>query len=175
MNRMENSDDVMAQIGRGQELAIAGDAEGARHLFAEVWGALEASPEGTRDPLHIVTLAHYMADVQTDPAEELRWDLRALEAADALTDDRAQRHDASLQVAAFYPSLHLNVAAAHLALGHVPEARFHLDRAAEESHHLAEDGYGNTIRGAIARLHHRIDEIAPVIPLGNSERCAEHR
>lgn len=171
---MENSDNVMAQIGRGQELAIAGDAEGARHLFAEVWGALGV-PEGTRDPLHIVTLAHYMADVQTDPAEELRWDLRALEAADALTDDRAQRHDASLQVAAFYPSLHLNVAAAHLALGHVPEARFHLDRATEESHHLAEDGYGNTIRGAIARLHHRIDEIAPVIPLGNSERRAEHR
>jgi hypothetical protein len=88
---MENSDDVTAQIGRGQELAIAGDAEGARHLFAEVWGALEASPEGNRDPLHIVTLAHYMADVQIDPTEELRWDLRALEAADTLTDDRMYR------------------------------------------------------------------------------------
>ncbi|MDV7240600.1 MULTISPECIES: hypothetical protein [Rhodococcus] len=65
---MENSDDVRAQIGRGQELAIAGDAEGARHLFAEVWGALEAFPEGNRDPLHIVTLAHDMADVQRNCA-----------------------------------------------------------------------------------------------------------
>ena len=33
-----------------------------------------------------------MADAQTDPAEELRWDLRALDAADSLTDDRAKEH-----------------------------------------------------------------------------------
>jgi hypothetical protein len=32
-----------------------------------------------------------MADVQIDPTEELRWDLRALEAADTLTDDRMYR------------------------------------------------------------------------------------
>ncbi len=44
------------------------------------------------DALHIVSLAHYMADVQDDPAQELCWDLRALDASDSLTDARAQEH-----------------------------------------------------------------------------------
>jgi hypothetical protein len=124
--------------------------------------------------LHVVTLAHYMADVQTDPAEELRWDLRALAAADSLTDDRARQHHSSLRVAGFYPSLHLNVAAAHHALGQSSEARHHLERAAQSCEHLAEDGYGRMIRGAVARLRAELDAAA-VGPQGQSAHRAQHR
>jgi hypothetical protein len=140
------------------DAAMAGDREGARRIFEEVWDAL---PSGTdRDPLHVVTLAHYAADVQTDPAEELRWDLLALDAAESLTDDRTRQHHASLRVAGFFPSLHLNVAAAHHALGHSAEARHHLDRAAEHCGSLADDGYGRMIRGAVSRLRADLDATA---------------
>ncbi|TQC46836.1 hypothetical protein EEB14_24045 [Rhodococcus sp. WS4] len=152
---MDTPDAVMARIAQGQELAVAGDREGARRIFEEVWDALPSG--GDRDPLHVVTLAHYLADVQTDPAEELRWDLLALDAADSLTDDRVREHHSSLRVAGFYPSLHLNVAAAHHALGHSAEARHHVDRAAENCGSLAEDGYGRMIRGAISRLRADLD------------------
>ncbi|WP_370182737.1 hypothetical protein [Rhodococcus wratislaviensis] len=174
MVRMDTSDAVMARIAQGQELAVAGDREGARRIFEKVWDALAGSGEDTADPLHVVTLAHYMADVQTDPAEELRWDLRALAAADSLTDERAQEHHSSLQVAGFYPSLHLNVAASHHALGQSSEARHHLDRAAQSCEHLAEDGYGRMIRGAVERLRAELDA-ATVGPWGQSECRAQHR
>ncbi|ANS30331.1 hypothetical protein R1CP_28480 [Rhodococcus opacus] len=174
MVRMDTPDAVMARIAQGQELAVAGDREGARRIFEEVWDALAGPGDATPDPLHVVTLAHYLADVQTDPAEELRWDLRALAAADSLTDDRTRQHHSSLRVAGFYPSLHLNVAAAHHALGQSSEARHHLDRAAQSCEHLPENGYGRTIRGAVERLRAELDADA-VGPQGQSEHRAQHR
>ncbi|OUS93670.1 hypothetical protein [Rhodococcus sp. NCIMB 12038] len=170
---MDTPDAVMARIAQGQERAVGGDREGARRIFEEVWDALQGSGDTAPDPLHVVTLAHYMADVQTDPAEELRWDLRALDAADSLTDDRAKEHHSSLSVAGFYPSLHLNVAAARHALGQSIEARHHLDRAAQCCEHLADDGYGRMIRGGIARLRAELN--ATVGPPGQSGRRAQHR
>jgi hypothetical protein len=113
-----------------------------------VWEEISAAP----DALHIVSLAHYMADVQDDPAQELCWDLRALDAADSLTDARAQEHHASLQVAGFYPSLHLNLAADYRKLGRDAEAVEHLTKAEASVGTLADDGYGRMIRGAIERL-----------------------
>ncbi|ELB87561.1 hypothetical protein JOJ86_006693 [Rhodococcus percolatus] len=171
---MDTPDAVMARIAQGQELAVTGDREGARRIFEEVWDALAGPGDDTPDPLHVVTLAHYLADVQTDPAEELRWDLRALAAADSLTDDRARQHHSSLRVAGFYPSLHLNVAAAHHALGQSSEARHHLDRAAQSCEHLPENRYGRTIRGAVERLRAELDADA-VGPQGQSEHRAQHR
>lgn len=171
---MDTPDAVMARIAQGQELAVTGDREGARRIFEEVWDALAGPGDDTPDPLHVVTLAHYLADVQTDPAKELRWDLRALAAADSLTDDRARQHHSSLRVAGFYPSLHLNVAAAHHALGQSSEARHHLDRAAQSCEHLPENRYGRTIRGAVERLRAELDADA-VGPQGQSEHRAQHR
>ena len=174
MVRMDTPDAVMARIAQGQELAVAGDREGARRIFEEVWDALAGAGDATPDPLHVVTLAHYMADVQTDPAEELRWDLRALTAADSLTNHRARQHHSLLQVAGFYPSLHLNVAAAHHALGQSSEARHHLDRATQSCEHLTDNGYGRMIRAAVERLRAELDAEA-VGPQGQSEHRAQHR
>ena len=79
-------DPVMTQIAQAQELASSGNRAGARSAFQKMWEEISAAP----DALHIVSLAHYMADVQDDPAQGLCWDLRALDAADSLTDARAQ-------------------------------------------------------------------------------------
>lgn len=106
-------------------------------------------------PTVAVTLAHYMADVQDDPADELEWDLRALRAADSLTDERAQRHHSSLQVTGIYPSLHLNLAADYVKLGD-DDSRSHLDAAEAVCSALPDDGYGATIRGDVARLRDRL-------------------
>ncbi len=146
-------DPVMADLVAAQTLATSGDRAGARAAFEQIWERL--GPAG--DPLHIVTLAHYLADLQDDPADELAWDLRALEAADGLTDERAQAYHATLAVRGFYPSLHLNLAADLDKLGRHAEACAQLDRAEAALPALSDDGYGRMIRGGIERLRARLD------------------
>lgn len=146
-------DPVMAEIGVAVEAGHAGDRAGARARFDELWARI-----GERgDPLHRCSLAHYAADVQDDPHAELRWDERALAAADELTDDRARAHHASLQVAGFYPSLHLNLADVHRRLGDDTAARHHLGLARDHTGALADDGYGRTIRSAVERCGQRLE------------------
>ena len=97
-----------------------------------------------------------MADVQDDVDNELVWDLRALAAADALTDDRAVRAGVSSPVAAFYPSLHLNLAECYRKLGDFSRAREHLERGRTVVGTLHDDGYGRTIKGALDGLAERL-------------------
>nr|WSZ94920.1 hypothetical protein OH820_03980 [Streptomyces sp. NBC_00857] len=81
MEQQEASEDaVMTRIGQAAMLLHGGDREEARNRFGQLW--TEIGEAG--DPLHRCTLAHYMADTQDDPGDELAWDLRALTAADGL-------------------------------------------------------------------------------------------
>ncbi|MGX7675594.1 hypothetical protein [Plantactinospora sp. DSM 117369] len=144
----QDTDDTMASIVEAVEWGQAGRTGAARERLTELWGRI--GPSG--DPFHRCTLAHYLADLQDDPAEELRWDLRALAAADTLTDERARRHDASLQVAAFRPSLQLNLAEDYRKLGRPDEARAHLALARESLPALGDDSYGQMIRDGVERL-----------------------
>ncbi|NKZ93720.1 hypothetical protein GS966_28750, partial [Rhodococcus hoagii] len=117
------------------------------------------------DPLHRCTLAHYLADLHDDPAQALVWDVRALDAADGLTDDRARQHHASLEVRGFYPSLHLNLADNFRRLGSFDAARAHLDAAVGYLDALGADAYGAMIRAAL-------DEVAADIGRGSTARRA---
>ncbi|MHC0432888.1 hypothetical protein ACX6XY_22335 [Streptomyces sp. O3] len=145
-------DPVMARAGQAIMLHRAGDREEARNRFLELW--TEIGEDG--DPLHRCTIAHYMADTQDDPADELAWDLRALTAADALTDERLGEHHQSLAVRAFYPSLHLNLAADYVKLGRDQEARTHLRKARGVLGVLGDDPYGEGVRAAVERLELRL-------------------
>jgi Lon protease-like protein len=100
-------------------------------------------------PLHRCTLAHYLADLYDDPALALTWDIRALDAADAITDERVQQHDASLHIAGFYPSLHLNLADNYRRLASFDTAAEHINAARNHSPALPQDSYGDDIRAAI--------------------------
>jgi len=151
-------DPVMERIGVAVNLGQAGDARAARRRFAEVWD--EIGRDG--DPIHRCALAHYAADVQDDVKDELMWDLRALAAADEVTDERAQRYHGSLSVAGFYPSLHLNVADAYRRSGDRERACAHLRCAQEAIEALADDGYGQMIRAGVARLADRLMDAAPI-------------
>lgn len=146
-------DPVMAGIGEGMELGRQGERAAARELFARLWS--EIGEDG--DPLHRCALAHSMADVQDDLHQELRWDERALAAADALTDERAAAAGVPAGVASFYPSLHLNLAECHRRLGDAGAARGHLEQARAALGALADDGYGRMIRGGLDRLSARLD------------------
>lgn len=147
-------DAVPTRIGQVVMLHHAGDREEARHRFLALWA--EIGEHG--DPLHRCTLAHYLADTQDDPAEELAWDLRALSAAEELTEDRlADRHEAASAARALYPSLHLNLAADYDRLGHREAARLHLRRARTAAESLAPGRYGAGVRASIDRLELRLD------------------
>lgn len=142
-------DAAIALVHRAERVA-------ARQAFDALWA--ELGPAG--DPFHRCTLAHFMADVQDDPRDELMWDLRALEAADSLSDERVKAHHASLALRAFYPSLHLNLAADYQKLGELDHARAHIGKASAALDDLPADGYGTMIRGGIARLAAQLDGVA---------------
>lgn len=151
-----SKDAVMTRIGQAIMLLHGGDREEARNRFAGLWA--EIGEDG--DALHRCTLAHYMADTQDDPGDELAWDLRALTAAKALSDERAAGHRDASAVRVFYPSLHLNLAADYVKLQRPQAARLHLGLARDASGALAEDGvddgYARGVRAAIERLEGRL-------------------
>jgi len=97
-----------------------------------------------------------MADVQDDPWQELRWDLEALRAADRLTGERAAAAGVPASVAAFYPSLHLNLGEVYRKLGDLDLARHHCRRGSDAVDALPDDGYGRMITGALSALSQRL-------------------
>ncbi|WP_338090534.1 hypothetical protein [Planosporangium thailandense] len=152
---MSEPDELMVRIGRGIELSQRGDRAAARELFARIWD--EIGPDG--DPLHRCALAHHMADTQDDVTEELAWDLRALEAADSITEERARQAGVAGSVRGFYPSLHLNLGEAYRKLGDLERARHHLERGRAAVDALGDDGYGRLVRGALDRLADRLGTV----------------
>lgn len=149
---MTEPDVTMARMGRGVELGQRGEREAARELFSELWEEIGV----TGDPLHRCALAHSMADVQDEVKEELLWDLRALEAADLVTDERARQAGVAGPVSGFYPSLHLNLGDAYRRLGDLDRARDHLERGRAVVGALGDDGYGQMIRQGLERLADRL-------------------
>ena len=150
--RTAPDDAVMTRIGQVVMLHHAGDREEARTRFLDLWSEIG----GDGDPLHRCTLAHYLADTHDDPSDELAWDLRALTAAEELTDERLAEHEGALAVRALYPSLHLNLAADYVKLGRAEAARTHLHRARGAADALGDDSYGDGVRAAINRLELRL-------------------
>lgn len=146
------TDDVMIQINEGLQLHISGDRAGARERFAALW--VRIGEDG--DPLHRCALAHYMADVCDDPVDELSWDLRALAAADSLTDERAQEYHSTLAVRGFYPSLHLNLAEDYRKLGDHGAAKTHWELGQGTLGALGDDPYGAGIVEAYSALATRL-------------------
>ncbi len=142
-------DPVLARISEALDLFNSGRRAEARDAFAAIWAEI-----GDGDPFHQCILAHYMADAQDNPAEELVWDRRALEAADRIS--RVRPDAASLTILSLYPSLHLNLADVLHRTGDILAARKHLQLAQQSTDALAGDHYGQMIRAGIDRLAQRL-------------------
>ncbi|MFH9613243.1 hypothetical protein ACH4MM_05690 [Streptomyces pratensis] len=139
------ADPTMAAIGDALAEGRAGDIASARRKLLSLWSAIGV----TGDPLHRCTLAHYLADLYEDPAQALAWDVRALDAADAVTEQRVQEHHAGLHIAGFYPSLHLNLADNYRRLGSFATATEHMEAAKEHLPGVPQDAYGAFLRTAL--------------------------
>lgn len=148
MSEETTPDPVMEAVAAAVTQGRAGDVATARDALLATWQ--NVGPTG--DAFHRCTVAHYLADLHDDPAEALIWDVRALDAADALTDRRAQEHHADLRVAGFYPSLHLNLADNFRRLGSFGAAGRHLGRARQHAQHLDDGPYGDSIRAAMSAV-----------------------
>ena len=157
MSDLASPDEIMTRIGAAMALGHQGDRAGAREAFAAIWA--EVGDDG--DALHRVALAHSMADVQDDVREEIAWDLRALDAAGAVSDERAAAAGVASPVAAFYPSLHLNLGEAYRKVGNLALAQHHCDEGRARVESLPDDGYGAMVRDALDRLAERIADDTP--------------
>ncbi|MEU2961931.1 hypothetical protein ACFYNV_07725 [Streptomyces albidoflavus] len=153
------TDPTMDAMGRAVVAGRAGDTRAARRQLLELWSKTGV----TGDPLHRCSLAHYLADLHDDPAQALAWDVRALDAADAVTEQRVQEHHAGLHIAGFYPSLHLNLADDYRRLGSFDAATEHLDAARTYAPGLPPDAYGDTLRTAL-------DEVAEAVARRDTTR-----
>ncbi|ASR04209.1 hypothetical protein [Gordonia rubripertincta] len=71
---------------------------------------------------------------------------------EAVGDERARTHHAALDVAAFYPSLHLNLADGFRRLGSFDAARRHVEAAREHMSALPAEAYGDLIRAATEQV-----------------------
>lgn len=145
-------DPVLAQIGDAIGLSTRGDASGARTLLLQLWQAIGEAG----DPLHRCAAAHSLADVVVDPHDQLTWDLRALAAADELTDARVEAAGMATTVAAMYPSLHLNLGEAYRKVGDRDRALDHLARGRETLVHVIDEGTREMFDDAFARLAERL-------------------
>lgn len=150
MNTADAMDDpVLMRISEALDLFNSGRRSDARAAFASLW---EELCDG--DAFHQCVLAHYMADAQDDPADELMWDRRALEAADRISRERPDA--ASLTVLSLYPSLHLNLSDVLHRVGDIAAAKRHLQLAQQSTDALSGDNYSQMIRAGIDRLAQRL-------------------
>ncbi|MGW4640421.1 tetratricopeptide repeat protein [Sphaerisporangium sp. NPDC004334] len=150
------ADSTLTRIAQAVDLHHGqGQRDAARDLFAQIWDDI-GGEQG--EPLHVCVLAHSMADVQDDVNQELLWDLRALAAADRVTDDQVAQAGVALPVAGLYPSLHLNLSDCYRKLGDLDRAREHFQQARAGMSALGDDGYGQLIRGGLERLAEQLGE-----------------
>ena len=104
---IDPSNVVVQLCARGIEAEMAGRAEEALSLYVQAW-------DKRTDGYEACIAAHYVARLQKDLEDVLHWNQESLLAADSVVDGR---------VAAFYPSLYLNMGKAHEDLGHRDEAQ----------------------------------------------------
>ena len=145
---MPTTPPVLDRINEAVSLAFRGDRPGAREALQAIWDALGTADE----PFARCVLAHYMADTQESPEDELRWDLRALDAARRMTDAEVAEHQPGLTARGMLPSLHLNLAEAYRKCSDLESARKHIALALSDLDALPADGYGQMIRGGVERL-----------------------
>lgn len=138
----------MVRVGQAIETGQLGDRAGARLLLEAAWA--EVGSAG--DALHRCAIAHSMADVQDDAHDELVWDLRALEAAAGVSDERVEAAGMPGSARGLLPSLHLNLADVYRRLGEVERAREHVARGSEALDVLSDDGYRRMIAAALRRV-----------------------
>jgi tetratricopeptide (TPR) repeat protein len=125
---------VVKLCAEGMQMEAEGKTDEAHKLFQQAWDIAENDFEA-------FTAAHYLARNQKDPNDVLKWNLEALNRANAITDEDTKGH---------YPSLYLNVGKSYETLNNVKEANNYYQFAADYSDFLPPGKYGDMIRTGIS-------------------------
>lgn len=128
-----------------------GDREQACDQLEAIWARVDPD-----DYFHRCVVAHYLADAQSDPAEELRFDLLALSAARRADPNDFDGRFPGLTLVGFMPTLHLNLATDYERVGELTLARMHATEAREALAKVPVGPAGDTARAALARLTRRL-------------------
>lgn len=148
--------DVPEQIRAAMALAHAGERDEAAELFTRIWSRLD---DGTQ-LVQRLTVAHALADLQSDPRDELAWDLLALGIADRLSDADLAEAGVGVPVRSLYPSLHLNAGEAYRKVGNLDAARAQCGQGRAALAALGSDPYGGMLTDGFSRLQARIEDDA---------------
>ena len=140
MLELDRNDPVVKLCAAGIAVELQGRAEDARALYEQAWRERNGD-------LQSCIAAHYVARLQPTAADNLRWNQVALDHAAALDAAAA---------AAFMPSLHLNLGKSLEDLGRFEEAGVCYQEAESSLSALPDDGYGDMVRGGVARGQQRI-------------------
>jgi hypothetical protein len=141
---MDMTSPEMAEILAAIHLS---DKQQSRARLLELWE--KHSPQGI--PLPLCTMAHALADTETEIANELEWDLRALEAGSGSREPE-DREPLPGILPSFFPSMHLSVAEGYRRMGDLERARRHVACAEQRMDALPDDAYGKLVRGGLRRL-----------------------
>lgn len=147
---MAQEDEILTRIKDAFRLYCRSEVAEGRRLLLELWGEL-----GADKGYHQSVTAHYLADTETEVADELRWDLLALEAAESV--DEGSPYAAAVRM--FFPSLHLNLADGYRRMGDFDKARYHSEEGMAAGGVLGLDHYGQTVRGGLVRVQTQIEEL----------------
>jgi len=140
----ETDEAVRDRLARAQALAVQGNRAGARALYAAIYA--EAMDSG--DLYWACVAAHFRAHLHSAPEGQRDWHLRALQAADAVGDER---------IRAFYPSLHANLAEVYLRLNAPAQAHAHLAQARAAAECLPDGGADPSVWLLIERVTQALD------------------
>lgn len=144
---MTTWDEIIAAVG----LTLGGEREAGGAALRRCWSRTRETDHAQR-----CVIAHYLADLEPDVDEEVAWDERALAAYRHVGD--ADLAPIGISTArGMAPSLHLNLGDGYLRQGRLEEARAQLAAGLGHQDALGSDGYGDLIRGGLARLGERIE------------------
>ena len=136
---MDPDNPVVKRCGEGMAVEGSDPAE-AKRLFLEAWDLATSDYEAC-------VAAHYVARHQDTPEDTLHWNQVALERGRASTDP---------EVAAFMPSLHLNLGKSLEDGGQLAPARLQYEQARATVASLPEGGYRLFVEGGIERAFERL-------------------
>lgn len=142
---------VSADILAAVDTLHRGDVDRARAELEAIWARVDPD-----DRFHRCVVAHYLADAQEHPIEELRYDVLALAAARGATAGEFDGRFPGVTLSGFLPSLHLNLAASYERVGELTLARVHAHEAAEAAARVPQTDLGELTRKAIERIARRL-------------------
>lgn len=149
---MDQQDETLQRIRESFRLYCRGDQTEAWRQLAGLWDELKSDGHAYQR----CVLAHFIADTQHDPEEELAWDLEALQIADTAIEGGADPTVAAVEK--FLPSLHMNLADDFRKQGDFPKARHHVEQGMEAGGTLGIDAYGQRVRAELMRIEAQIAE-----------------